>query len=757
MSAFDSAGQEPGLEIWRIEDFEAVPFDQSQYGKFHVGDSYLVLKTYLKGSKLSHDLHFWLGEEASQDEYGTAAFKAVELDDHLGGGPVQHREVQDHESSLFGSYFKSGVKYLPGGVKSGFTHVDPEAVEKRLFMVKGKRNIKVKQVDLGISSLNKTDCFILDCGKGQDIFVYMPEGSSRMERFKGTQAANAIRDEDHSGEGEVKIIDAFSEESLLFFKALGDGGSSQDVAESSTEADDAIEPKSAVLYKVSANADGEVEIAVMGEKPLGKDMLDQDGLASEDCFVLDSGTTNGIFVWIGKESSKEERIQAMKSAESFLAQNELPKWTKIVRIVQNAETATFKQYFDTWSEPQEKSSGLSRMYSVEAIAEWDVGSLHAENSRRLAKSAGSAIGFRPDDSTGTKEIFRIEDFEMVPLDEDKYGLFFGGDSYVIKYEYEYEYSNCVFLPAYIVYFWQGGQSTADEKAASAINAVKLKNEVFHRFKAVQVQVVQGREPRHFLNMFDGKMVVFLGGKASGFKNITDHDTYDKDGTRLFRVRGVDCHGSSCTRAEQVEEVTSSLNTEDVFVLETPAKTFLWTGQASIEEELNIAKGIIELISPNRDLEVITEGSEPDDFWDALGGKGDYSRAAVNFDKPILEPRLFHCKEMSNGSLRALEINHFEKGDLVSDDVMILDSGDEIYVWIGNEVSDDEKKKGLGVAKKYLDLDPTYRNESNTLIFTIKEGDEPSSFTCIFPGSCIFKKRCSLSSCIFRNHLKCCSL
>ena len=36
-----------------------------------------------------------------------------------------------------------GMTFFPGGVKSGFTHVDPEAVEKRLFMVKGKRNIKV--------------------------------------------------------------------------------------------------------------------------------------------------------------------------------------------------------------------------------------------------------------------------------------------------------------------------------------------------------------------------------------------------------------------------------------------------------------------------------------------------------------------------------------------------------------------------------------------------------------------------------------
>ena len=80
--------------------------------------------------------------------------------------------------------------------------------------------------------------------------------------------------------------------------------------------------------------------------------------------------------------------------------------------------------------------------------------------------------------TGTKEIFRIEDFEMVPLDEDKYGFFFGGDSYVIKYSYEKEGR-----PAYIVYFWQGSQSTADEKATSAINAVKLDDELFG--KAVQ--------------------------------------------------------------------------------------------------------------------------------------------------------------------------------------------------------------------------------------------------------------------------------
>ena len=52
---------------------------------------------------------------------------------------------------------------------------------------------------------------------------------------------------------------------------------------------------------------------------------------------------------------------------------------------------------------------------------------------------------------------------------------------------------------------------------------------------LQVRVVQNKEPPHFYAMFKGKMVVHAGGKASGFKNRADVDSYDKDGTRLFQV------------------------------------------------------------------------------------------------------------------------------------------------------------------------------------------------------------------------------
>ena len=40
--------------------------------------------------------------------------------------------------------------------------------------------------------------------------------------------------------------------------------------------------------------------------------------------------------------------------------------------------------------------------------------------------------------------------------------------------------------------------------------------------------------------------------------------------------------------------------------------------------------------------------------------------------------------------------------------MLLDSGDEVYLWVGEESDPVEVSRGLDLAKQYLEADPTPR-------------------------------------------------
>ncbi|XP_078062840.1 macrophage-capping protein-like, partial [Mustelus asterias] len=316
-SCLDKAGEQHGLRVWRVEKMKLVAVPTAQFGTFFTGDAYLVLHC----DENSAQLHIWHGEKASSDEKGASALFATQLDDSLQGRPVQHRDVQGNESDLFMSYFPSGIKYQEGGVDSGFQKVPtaPTSIQ-RLYHVKGKRNVRAKQVEMSWASFNSGDCFILDLG--QTIYQWCGTQSNMFERKKVGEFANSIRDLERRGKSQVVIVEDGEEPAemtgVLGMKPpLKEGNAQEDIQA------DKSHSQMASLAKVS-DATGKMTLTpVASQNPFSKNMLQ-----SEDCFVLDNGVCGKIYVWKGRGANSEEKRAALKVAEDVISQRNYPANTQ---------------------------------------------------------------------------------------------------------------------------------------------------------------------------------------------------------------------------------------------------------------------------------------------------------------------------------------------------------------------------------------------------------------------------------------------
>jgi len=156
-----------------------------------------------------------LGEDTSQDEAGTAAYKTVELDDRqsdpehssipltihsidLHGLPVQYREIQGNESGRFLSYFPRFIT-MKGGVASGFHHVSapPALNTHKLYRITLSRDgtkstLTVREVAPEGPSLVGGDTYVLD--KGAHVWQFNTKGSAGQERFKAAEFVQMLVD-----------------------------------------------------------------------------------------------------------------------------------------------------------------------------------------------------------------------------------------------------------------------------------------------------------------------------------------------------------------------------------------------------------------------------------------------------------------------------------------------------------------------------------------------------------------------------------
>ncbi|TRY61821.1 hypothetical protein TCAL_04385 [Tigriopus californicus] len=700
-----------GFFIWRIEQLEVVPVPRDSYGTFFSGDSYIVYTAFERGqavgagtkvklsqgSKLEKHIHFWLGAESTQDEATVAAFKSVELDDLLDGTPIQHREVQGHESGRFLSYFREGVRILQGGVATGLSHVVEDTTPK-LFAVKGKRQVVVTQKPKVECFANRTD------------WHYLTLKLSVVE----LQLAHKLKEE--KGQGEIVILHDGDENKLerdeksLFESVLPLEKKNELKDTSGEDSDDKEELRLRTELKLYECSDdgGTLKITEIKSGPLL-----QSDLNRNNTFIVDNGNA-GVWVWIGKHASKTERTEAMRNAQGFIQKKGYKAYTPVSRVVDQGEPQEFKSLFKSWKE-RDATTGFGRTYSgTRGVAKvvqtkFDATTLH---QRTDVASETRMV----DDGTGVKEVFRVDNFDLVHVQDGMAGKFYSGDCYVILYAYTTGSSD-----SYLIYFWLGSHSSIDEQGTAALKAVELDDRLGG--KPVQIRVIQGKEPPHFLAMFKGTFTILEGGKSSAF----DENGQDVSVGSQYLLQ---VHGRSAltAKAVQVPMKTASLNTNDCFILVDGKEAFLWMGKGSTGDEREVAKIIAGNV--NADPDLIYEGQERDTFWNLLGGKGPYLDERVLKDVgEHYSPRLFHGSNAS-GNFKLEEIYNFSQVDLVMEDVMLLDVGDTIFIWLGSDSNHTERHLCLNSAKEYLESDPVGRDKDIPIVI-VKQGYEPPHFIGFF--------------------------
>jgi gelsolin len=293
-----------------------------------------VLQTRKVEDKFVYDIFFWLGENTTQDEAGTAAYKTVELDTFFKDKPVEYREVQGYESERFVALFPHGIRILSGGVESGFHHVKPEEYKPRLMQAKGKgRDIRLSEVPLSRDSLNSGDVFILDAG----LKVYQWNGSksSGMERNKASNLCRAIDDERGSKVEIIVMEDGSDRNQNDFWAHLGGYGpvKSAEAGGADVHAHDTKK-----LFKLS-DAGGTLSFTEVASGRVTRNLLN-----SNDAFVFDIGSQ--IIVWIGLHASAQERAKGLAIAQDYITKQNRPPFTTLCRVLEGGENEVFEAAFD---------------------------------------------------------------------------------------------------------------------------------------------------------------------------------------------------------------------------------------------------------------------------------------------------------------------------------------------------------------------------------------------------------------------------
>lgn len=701
---FLGAGDKPGLDIWCIFGSSVVPVAKSQHGKFYNGSTYIILNTTeLKSGVRRHDVHYWVGEEAKEEDCFMASDKAVELDAALGSSTVQYRETQGEESDKFLSYFKPCVIPVQGRFFSHLKGSGDRSSATTMFRCQGEHVARVTQVPFSRSSLDHKSVFIVDTPS--KLFLFSGCNSSMQTRAKALDVVKHLKENRHLGRCEIAAIEDG--------KLVGDSDAGEfwnlfgGYAPIPRDLPDAIkeEPLTAPSKKL-------FWINKKNLVPLEAHPLDREMLNSDRSYMLDCSTE--IFLWMGMTTLVSERKSSVAVLEDYVHSQGRSFNVHTFIMTEGHETVDFKLHFQHWSRNVELKlyeAGREKVAAIFKHQGYDVTEIPEDKPQQLIDCNGSLKVWLVDH--GCTNLLSTEDQEKL----------YTGDCYIIRYSYFENGKNY-----HLFFAWSGKNSVKDDRMA----ATSLMSSMVDSVKGhpVVAQVLEGGEPELFFSVFKS-LIIFKGGRSAAYKSSVlqkspRNGCHESEGVALFRVQGLKHY---CVQAIQVDLVASSLNSSHCYILQDNGLFLTWLGGLSSTSDHNILDMIMSKLCPMEQSLLVREGSEPDHFWKALGGRSEYSKEKRVKGWPA-DPHLYACR-FEQGLLKVKEVFSFCKDDLATEETLILDCNEEIYVWVGLHSDITSKEQALNVGKMFL-KDAVHGGRSmETTVYAVTEGDEPGFFTSFF--------------------------
>eukprot|EP01117_Protostelium_nocturnum_P005492 TRINITY_DN1988_c1_g1_i3.p1 TRINITY_DN1988_c1_g1~~TRINITY_DN1988_c1_g1_i3.p1 ORF type:complete len:1152 (+),score=420.18 TRINITY_DN1988_c1_g1_i3:181-3456(+) len=581
----------------------------------------------------------------------------------------------------------------------------------RLMRVKGKRRISLRLMDSVHSSLNEGDSFILDDNQGSNLYVWLGSKSSKMEKSKALDAARRINAKEKGTRSKIITLDQKegTDNEERFWNLLGADGKTEIADEKSGGSDEAADScgVSDVLYKVTPLKLGrEGKLEKINSTKFGQELLNP-----KEIFVLDC--KGEVFMWAGKSSPNPLRSAALKLAKELFAEADRPSWARFSKEADGAESILFKEKF--WNFKDDIPI-VSKAEVKSKIAKKREETFSVSNMFEHKKVEELFI----DDGADRLKMWYVNsDAKQVEYPEEMRGHFFNEDSFILLYVfkgaealYEGSKDTAKFKDRYMIYFWQGLRSGHKKKGWSALLTTDMSNQLKGE-TPTQHRVPQQKENSHFMSLFKGVIIIHQGHFAS----------YEEKGTQLYHLRG---QPDVNLRIIQVDSKAKNLNSNDSFFLFYENSCFVWNGKYSalsgnvdswVHHANRVRKGEWQMVQ-------VKEGEEPNEFWEALGGRSNYMS-----DK-IEQSNLFHCN-FATGIFSVDYVNQFAQDDLEQRDLFILDTVDRIFVWKGAKC-DKKETKVLETAVEYAASDPTGKRKESP-IYYVNSHEEPYEFTSMFHG------------------------